>query len=44
MMSQLRAVIVGSEKLLAEAGDSSGNQRKGNVAIESRYQATASED
>jgi hypothetical protein len=31
------------EKLVAEAGDSSGTQRKGNVHIESRYRATASE-
>jgi hypothetical protein len=32
------------EKLVAEAGDSSGTQRKGNVRRCSRYQATASED
>jgi hypothetical protein len=29
--SQLRAAVVRSEKLVSEAGDSSGTQRKGNV-------------
>jgi hypothetical protein len=32
------------EKLVAEAGDSSGTQKKGMSAVESRYRATASED
>jgi hypothetical protein len=31
-------------KLVAEAGDSLGTQRKGSVTVESRYRATASED
>jgi hypothetical protein len=31
-------------KLVAEAGDSSGTQRKGTSAVGSGYQATASED
>jgi hypothetical protein len=35
---------VRSEKLVAEAGDSSGAQRKGTFGFGSRYQATASED
>jgi hypothetical protein len=38
--SQLRVAVVRSKKLVAEAGDSSGTQRKGNVS----YQATASGD
>jgi hypothetical protein len=32
------------EELVAEAGDSSGSQRKGKVRLVSLYQATASED
>jgi hypothetical protein len=36
-MSQLRAAVVRREKLVAEAGDSSGTQKKGKSAIESRY-------
>jgi hypothetical protein len=43
-LSQLRFAAVRSEKLVAEAGDSPGTQRKGNVQRWSRYQATASED
>jgi hypothetical protein len=39
-VSRLRVAVVRSEKLVAEAGDSSGTQRKGNVR---RYQATANE-
>jgi hypothetical protein len=31
LLSQLRVAVVRSEKLLAEAGDSSGTQRKGKV-------------
>jgi hypothetical protein len=41
---QMSVSVVRNEKLVAEAGDSSGIQRKGNVRLESRYQATASED
>jgi hypothetical protein len=40
MDETLSVAVVRSKKLVAEAGDSSGTQRKGNV----RYQATASED
>jgi hypothetical protein len=40
----LRVAVVRSEKLIAEAGVSSGTQRKGTSAVENRYQATASED
>jgi hypothetical protein len=43
-LSQLRVPVLRSERLIAEAGDSSGTQRKGNAAVESCYQATASED
>jgi hypothetical protein len=32
-LSQLRVTVVRSEKLEAEAGDSSGTQRKGNVHL-----------
>jgi hypothetical protein len=32
---------VRSEKLVAEAGDSSGHRGMGTSAVESRYQATA---
>jgi hypothetical protein len=32
------------EKLVAEAGDSSGTRGRGTSALESRYQETASED
>jgi hypothetical protein len=39
---QLRASVVKSENLVAEAGDSSGTQRMS--AVESCYHATASED
>jgi hypothetical protein len=42
--SHLRVTVVTSEELVAEAGDISGYQRKGTSAVESRYQATASED
>jgi hypothetical protein len=31
LVSQLRVAVVRSEKLVAEAGDSSGTQRKGSV-------------
>jgi hypothetical protein len=44
MLSQLRVTVRRSEKLVADAGYSSRTQRKANVAVESRYQATASED
>jgi hypothetical protein len=40
----LRVAVTRNEKLIAEAGDSSGTQKKGNVRCLSRYQATASED
>jgi hypothetical protein len=40
----LRVAVVGSEKLVSEARDSKETQRKGNVAVESRYQATAIKD
>jgi hypothetical protein len=33
-----------SEKLVAEAGESSGTQRRGKSAVGNHYQATASED
>jgi hypothetical protein len=33
-----------SEKLVAEAGDSSEPRGRGTPAVESRYKATASED
>jgi hypothetical protein len=39
---QLRVVVVRSEKLLAEAEDSSGNERK--YTVVSRYHATTSYD
>jgi hypothetical protein len=32
------------EKLVGKVGDSSGTQRKGNVAVVSHYRATANED
>jgi hypothetical protein len=35
---------VRSEKLVAEARDTSGTQRKGNVHLGNRYQATDAED
>jgi hypothetical protein len=31
LLGQMRVAVVRSEKLLAEAGESSGTQRKGNV-------------
>jgi hypothetical protein len=40
----LRVTVVRSEKLVTEAGDTEGTQRKGTSAAGSRYQATASED
>lgn len=42
-LSELRAAAMTSEKLVAEAEDSSGTQRKGECPA-SRYQATASKD
>jgi hypothetical protein len=33
-LSQLRAAVVRSEKMVAEAGDSLGTQRKGNITLE----------
>jgi hypothetical protein len=44
MFSQLRVAVVRSEQLVAETGESSGTQRKRDVRLGSRYQATASED
>jgi hypothetical protein len=43
-LSQLRDAVVRSEKLVAEAGDSTGTQGKGMSVVERRYQATVSED
>jgi hypothetical protein len=43
-LSRLGAAVVRSEKLIAEAGENLGTQRKGNVHRWSRYQATANED
>jgi hypothetical protein len=40
----LRVAVVRSEKLVVEAGDTSGTQRKRTFAVGSRYQAEASED
>jgi hypothetical protein len=39
----LRVEVVRSEKLVAEAGDSSGTQRKGKSDVGRSYQATAVE-
>jgi hypothetical protein len=36
--------VVRSEKLVVEAGESSGTQRKENVSIGIHYQTTANED
>jgi hypothetical protein len=44
LLSHLRAAVVRSEKHVAEAGDSSGTQRKGTSTVGGRYQATVSED
>jgi hypothetical protein len=40
----LRVAVVRSEKLLVEAEDISGTQRKGTSTTESHYQTMASED
>jgi hypothetical protein len=40
----LRISVVRSEKLIYEAGDSSGTQRKDNIAVGNHYQAMAVED
>jgi hypothetical protein len=40
----LRTAVVRRGKMVAEAGDSYGTQRRKNVIVESRYQATASKD
>jgi hypothetical protein len=42
--SSLRVTLVRSEKPVAEKGECSGTQRKGNVRRKSRYQVTAIED
>jgi hypothetical protein len=41
--SQLRAAVVKFGRLIAEAGDRGGTQRRGTSAFESRYQRTTSE-
>jgi hypothetical protein len=40
----LRVAVVRSEKLVVEAGDSLGTQKKGTSAVGSLYQVTANED
>jgi hypothetical protein len=42
--SSVRVIIVRRKKLVAEAGDSSGTQRKDTSVVGSHYQTTASED
>jgi hypothetical protein len=41
LLSYSRVAVVRSEKLIAEARDSSETQKKRNVLVGSRYQATA---